>query len=66
MRLTLTDDEARFLEVQLRLTVMNERGQTALHAERILDALTDSRRLRSATDHITEMFADLYPAGGRE
>jgi len=48
------------------LTVMNERGQDSLHAERILDALTDSRRLRSATDHITEMFADLYPAGGRE
>jgi hypothetical protein len=66
MRLTLTDDEARFLEAQMRLTVMNERGQDSLHAERILDALTDSRRLRNNCDHITEMFADLYPAGGRE
>jgi hypothetical protein len=66
MRLHLTEDEAKFLETRLRLTVMNERGQESLHAERILDALTDSRRLRSATDHITEMFADLYPAGGRE
>lgn len=66
MRLHLTDDEAKFLEAQMRLTAMNERGQDSLHAERILDALTDSRRLRNNCDHIVEMFADLYPAGGRE
>lgn len=66
MRLHLTEDEAKFLEGQMRLTAMNERGQNAWHAETILDALTDARRVRARRSDIAEMFADLYPAGGRE
>lgn len=63
MRLQLTYDEAKFLETHLRLTAMNERGQNALHAETILDALTDARRVRARRSDIAEMFADLYPEG---
>lgn len=66
MRLHLTEGEVNFLETHLRLTAMNERGQNAWHAERILDALSDARHIRRRHSDIIEIFADLYPEGGRE
>lgn len=71
MRLHLTQSEATFLEARLRLIAMNDKGQDAWHAEAILDSLTELQRGRpdprgSLREQIDFVFADLYPAGGRE
>lgn len=71
MRLHLTECEAAFLESHLRLVVMNERGESAWHAEALLNSISDLRRGRpdpraSIREQVEFVFADLYPAGGRE
>ncbi len=71
MRLHLTENEAKFLQTRLRLIAMNEKGQDTWHAEAILDSLTDLQRGRpdprsSLREQVDFVFADLYPAGGRE
>ena len=67
--LTLTRTEAETLQRRMRLTCMNEVGSDADIAcgiEQQLSAKLNPRRLSHFGAQVAEIFADLYPAGGRE
>lgn len=62
----LTRAEAKFIRNRMRLTAMNEAGDDAVTAAQIADAIEPELAGSVIFREIREMFADLYPAGGRE
>ena len=66
LHLKLTREEARFVLDRMRLTAMNESGHTAALASQIVEAIEPELAGSAMFREIREMFADLYPAGGRE
>jgi hypothetical protein len=63
LHLKLTREEARFIFDRMRLTAMNESGQTAALASQIVEAIEPELAGSAIFREIREMFADLYPAG---
>jgi len=62
----LTRAEAKFIRNRMRLTAMNEAGDDAVTAAQIADAIEPELAGSDLFRQVREMFADLYPAGGRE
>lgn len=66
LTIRLTRAEAKFVRDRMRLTAMNESGDDAATAAQIADAIEPELAGPEILREIREMFADLYPAGGRE
>ena len=63
IHLKLTREEARFVRDRMRLTAMNESGQTAALASQIVETVETELAGSQIFREIREMFADLYPEG---